>query len=159
MTRITDRRIDRVIEHLDIATRVKPGFDLDVANDLAVCDIPQANETGISGQGTINDPVVAQVLARSHVLDRSNRVDALVSALEGTARELVAELNRGKRRTPAAQGEPLCSGGDPSTWGDPTCGRVVDHFTRDDGTIGYRADGLCGMHRVRKHRHEQAQVA
>lgn len=154
MTRITDRRINRIIDHLDIATKAKPGFDHDAANDLAWLDTNQANETGISGQGTISDPVAAQVMARAGVIDRSNKVEQVVARLEGDSRLLVALLNAGQRRTPAAQDEPLCAGGDPSTWGDPTCGDIVRSEQRQYGTW-YDPSGLCNKHRLRRDRHER----
>lgn len=155
MTRITDRRINRIIDHLDIATKAKPGFDLDVANDLAWLDTNQANETGITGQGTINDPVAAQVMARAGVMDRSNEVDQIMSRLESDARSLVAKLNAGQRRTPAAQDEPLCTGGDPSQpWADLSCGDIVRSAQREYGTW-YHPSGLCDRHIKRKERHER----
>ena len=158
MKRTTDRRIDIVIEHALIATRIKPAFDQEIADDLAFCDSNQANETGISGQGMINDPVAAAVMARAHVLDRSNRVDNLVTMLESTVRELVTELNRGKRRTPAAQDEPLCSGGDPSTWGDTSCGDIVRSEQRG-GHVWHHPSGLCPKPLKRKERYERTEAA
>ena len=156
MKRNTDRRLNRIIHHLDIATKTKPRFDHDAANDLAWLDTNQTNETGIIAQGIISDPVAAQVIARSRIINRTNDIDQIIRRLESDARNLVAKLNAGQPRTPAAQNEPLCTGGDPSTWGDPTCGELVDSFQRDDGTTSYRNDGLCARHRVRKHRHDHS---
>ncbi len=161
MTRHTDRRIDRVIAGLEIAARAKPAYDQDIFNDLAYPDDrPRENETGIVAKGGTSDPTgeAATNPTRFAAFERSNRVEVMMLRLESLTKELVREVNRGSSKTPAAQNEPLCAGGDPSTWGDPTCGEIVRSEERAYGTW-YHPSELCDRHLKAKQRHERRSAA
>jgi hypothetical protein len=156
-----DHRLDQSAQRLDQAARVKPNLDEHIATQLAYCDTRQANETGISSPGTISDPTIARVMARADVMGRSNAIEAAVVAVERAIDQLDDALRAGwgrDRPAPPAIDEPTCTGGDPSTWGDPQCGDIVESEERNYG-VWYHRSGLCPKHRKRKERWERESAA
>lgn len=142
-----DHRLDRLAQRLDQAARLKPSVDEHIATQLAYCDTAQMSEAGAVHTSTLNDPVIRQVMAREGWVTKSNRIeDALVRI--STAVDSLDEALRAAHAPSVAPADdvPLCSGGDPSTWGDPDCGRHVRSYTRSDGSKGFVRSGLCDMH-------------
>jgi hypothetical protein len=128
--------------------------------------------TGGTGQqerrsiGGHSDPTLRLVQQLDGINYRRTAIDDQIVCIE-KAMDLLDEAIRDawKARAlrddvdeaPATDDRPLCRGGQPDTWGDPTCGAHVEHFRRDDGTIGFRSEGLCSKHRSAKRRWEQNQ--
>ncbi len=143
MTR-PDKRLERASRNLDVLARMKPAADQHIANGLSQCDTQQVNETGISSN-TLSNPVLSAVMAREHWVGHSNGIDEEVAVIESAIRRLNEKLKAvGVPRVLVEH--PTCTGGDPSTWGDPECSRHVRSYRRSDGSIGYASNGLCDMH-------------
>jgi hypothetical protein len=143
-----DRRLERLADRIHQAARIKPNVDKALAERLAHCDTTTHNETGIT-TGELNDPVIRRVLARSDIMNRATNITNAVDAVEQALNQLDTALRAGYRHTPPPTNDhPTCDGGDPSTWGDPTCGEYCEHYRRGDNSIGYR--DLCSKHRKRR---------
>lgn len=153
-----DRRLDRIAQRIDTAARMKPAVDRHIMQQLDECDTQATNETGITQRGTINDPVINAVLRRGHIIDRSNEIDAAVVDLERAEERLRQALKRVRPEQPDADGEPICHGGDPTTWGDVECHDIVESREREYGAW-YHPSGLCPRHRRRRDRYEAEQAA
>jgi hypothetical protein len=116
---------------------------------------------GTRGSGH-SDPTLRTVTRLAAIEEKRQAIRDMIATLElGT--DLLDEAIRDAYRIstetsmegPATDDRPLCRGGQPDTWGDPTCGAHVEHFIRDDGSIGFRTEGLCAKHRSAKRRWEQ----
>ena len=144
-----DHRLARAAEQLDIAARIKPGVDQSIAHDLAVCDTQSHNETGISAKNTISDPVINAVVSRAHIIDRSNTIERLVSAVESAVRELgtalAVEQNRNRRNRTQGGVECYFAG----------CHDLVEHYTDDKGNTFADRRGLCPTHKVEVEQQER----
>lgn len=142
-----DRRLDRIAQRIDTAARMKPAVDRHIMQQLDECDTQATNETGISAKGTFNDPVMNAVMRRGHVINASNAIDAAVVALEHAEAQLSAALRAVKVPAVKADHEPRC------WWAQ--CGELVEHYTRSDGSTGFRTSGLCARHRKQREREER----
>jgi hypothetical protein len=121
---------------------------------------------GTRGSGH-SDPTLRTTVRLLAIGDKRQAIDDMIATLElGT--DLLDEAIRDAYRigTDGAQTEgpttddrPLCRGGQPDTWGDPDCGRHVEHYTRSDGTMAFRSEMLCATHRKRKMAWEREQAA
>ena len=146
MIRRIDRRLENLADRLTTAARLKPQLDAHLAEQLAYCDTRQANETGISGN-TISDPVIARIMARAAIVDRSNLVEQRMLDLEAAINALDAAMRAawGKARPVYVEPGPVCY--------VAGCSAEVGHYRRADGSIAYRMGGeyggMCDSHRMR----------
>ena len=123
---------------------------------------------GGGSKGDHSDPVLRTVMAldgvnihRRAIADQVYCVNVAINLLEQACADALgyrAGRRKGERPEGAAVAEPLCGGGDPSTWGDPTCGELVESALRQYG-IWYHPSGLCVNHRRRRERYERAGAA
>lgn len=151
----TDPQLTKISHRANTAAHILPGIQTHLANQLAHTDTNTTNETGITSN-TINDPVITQVLARAHITDHQTRIKQIIDRIETSLNELDAAFTRAQHGQPKPTHTiPTCPGGDPSTWGDPTCSDLVEYSIRSDGTR-YERD-LCPTHRKRRERHQRAQ--
>jgi hypothetical protein len=113
-------------------------------------------------RGSHSDPTLRTVTRLSAIEEKRTAILDMIATLElGT--DLLDEAIRDAYRIssetpvegPTTDDRPLCRGGQPDTWGDPACGAHVEHFIRDDGSVGFRTEGLCSKHRTAKRRWEQ----
>jgi hypothetical protein len=145
MTRRIDHRLDRIAQRLNQAARIKPNLDEHLATQLAYCDTRQANETGISSN-TINDPVIARIMTRAAIVERSGKVEQRVVDLELAVNALDDAMRDawGQDRPDMADEAPICH--------MAGCAREVGSWRRADGGYSFRMSGdyggLCDAHRV-----------
>lgn len=145
MSRRIDRRINRLAERLDQAARIKPNLDEHLATQLAYCDSAQHNETGISGN-TIADPVIARIMSRAAIIERSGMVERRLLDLEAAVNALDEAMRTawGGHRPIVAEEAPVCYAAG--------CSREVGSYRRADGSVAFRLGGdfggLCDSHRV-----------
>lgn len=156
--RRTDPELDRQSWRLSRAATTLPTVLEHIAEQLA----HTTNSSSGDGNRPVNhisDPTGQAALQRHHttlrrdsILEARRRVGIAIDLLDEACRNAL-----GATPHPAAD-EPRCNGGDPSTWGDPECGELVEHYTRNDGTTAYRSSSLCVKHRKRRERWEREQV-
>lgn len=137
------------------ATRIPEVFaHLDEQRAMAM----QSSGSGGGGRqpGTYSDPTAGMVakldaieLQRRTILDALASIGVGVNILDEACRDALgvrAQPAEQSAPAPAADAEPKCGGGDPSTWGDPTCGQIADWRITDSGHVSYNRDGLCPRH-------------
>lgn len=156
-TRI-DHDLDRMAYRLARASTTLPAVIDHLNEQLMYATYGTSDsDSGRTSGGDTSDPTVAAVFRRDpltnlklDVIARRKAVGDAIDALDDVCRTAL-----GYRRA-EAEATPTCAGGDPSTWGTAGgCGRYVEHFERADGTVGFRHEMLCAMHRKRKERHER----
>lgn len=113
---------------------------------------------GGTGSSDVSDPTLRTVIAldgieykRQAIKDAIATLGVCVDMLDNVCRDALG------RSLPEELDAPRCSAEvlDPADAAWPLrhqCTRYVEHFTRADGTIGYRSEGLCAMHRRRADR-------
>lgn len=155
MSRRTDHDLDRAAWRLSRASVTVPSVLTHIAEQLAHTTSVAASESVHVGGGDISDPTAAAAARRATIIAQRDRILAARRAIGAAIDDLDDACRRALgARIGAAVDAPRCHGGDPSTWGDPECGALVEHYTRADGTQAFRTSGLCTKHRFAKLRWE-----
>lgn len=158
MTRSRHTPTDRLARRLDRAAGIIPDVLAhlnELRANITTLTTPTNEHTSRSGH---SDPTARTTLQLDAINLHQRAIDDQVHCVE-VAINLLEEACRdglGYRAPRAANSEPLCGGGDPSTWGDPTCGDIVESAQRQYG-VWYHPSGLCPAHRKRKERWERWQ--
>ena len=152
-----DNELRKLAKDLHTIATWKHQAEQHILNQLAHPDPNPPDETGITTKNRINDPTAHQALQRTHITNQQHAINTAMATLQRGRHDLMKAITNAIPRQPT--NSPLCNGGDPSTWGDPTCNELVGSFQRGDGTTGVRSDGLCDRHRMRKHRWEKDNAA
>ena len=117
-------------------------------------DIVSLKAAAISGsrsKNSISDPTGD---ASGRISHATVQLTVLYEALSSITTQ-IDRIDTVLQSTPKKQhNEPRCQGGTPP-WGDRQCGELVEYYQRNDGTVEYRAHGLCGKHRRRRDRAQQ----
>jgi hypothetical protein len=165
VTRTTrDHDLDRISYRADRAADIVPTVRRHLAELRATSATPGANGDSIRGSD-VSDPTLGAVLKLDGI---SYRVQAIADA--------IASLNVGMRILEEACRDALGYRGDAPVIPDtPQCVREfvvdeangvkrrcdnhVEHYTRSDGTIGYRSSGHCVSCRKAVERASKAEAA
>lgn len=143
MRHAIDRRLENYSDRLARAARLKPPLDGHLAEQLAYCDTKGHNETGISGN-TISDPVIASIMSRAAIIDRSNLIERRMTELEACINALDEAMRAawGQARPAQVPEAPVCY--------VAGCSREVGSYRRADGSIAFRMGGdyggMCDTH-------------
>lgn len=105
-----------------------------------------AGGNGPRPKGTIADPtgeraINAATAAAEPLTEIASSIRAVLAGLDDLDYRL-----RKAAGLPTGPAEITCTGGDPSTWGAPQCGRLVSFRVGDHGQIVPDRDGLCDDH-------------
>lgn len=121
-------------------------------------DFDRPEDAGIRGKGWISDPTAQQALGRIATHERT--LDDIETALETLRLTVQLMASWVDLHAPVVVEHARCSGGRTvDAWSRPDCTELVDYSVRADGSVSLRGDGLCAACRMRKHRHERAEVA
>lgn len=153
--RRVDHELDRAAWRLQRASNTVPEVLVHLQEQLLFATFGASDsEAGRVAGGDMSDPTYQAMSRRDPVVALERRVYAARKAISDAIDELddACRAALGMRVAQAEQ-TPTCDGGDPSSWGDPTCGQYVEHYTREDGSTGFRAEGLCARHRKRRQRY------
>jgi hypothetical protein len=166
-----NRRLHTVSDRLYRASEnVMAALDhLDRQRGLVPSIVSSRTDSASSSRSGHSDRTTATVI-RLDSIDYGRRtiLDAIATA--ETVADLIDQAVRDAYRItalndppvedgPNTDDRPICRGGPPDTWGDAICGAHVEHFLRDDGTVGFRSEGLCAKHRTAKRRWERENAA
>jgi len=154
-----NQQLDLAAWHLQqIATRYPAALN-HLHDQLSHIAFPatRTTDTPTATTNTYSDPTPHLAAQREHINHRIDTIqthkDKLITHIN-TLNKLIRDATQHlPLETPTP---PTCTGGDPTTWGSVTCQRLVESYTRTDGTQGWRTSGLCETHRIAKHRWEQA---
>lgn len=157
----TDNDLEIIAHRASNAAKIIPNIVDDLAYRLATIDDRNYPESGqVRHIGDPKDPTGASAVKRStvkahtrRIRDAKKRLAAAMDDLDQTCRDALG------RKLIDPTTEPVCQGGDPSNWGDPTCGELVELRRRPDGSTFYDPDGLCCDHRLRKEAFERRAAA
>jgi len=160
--RRTHRDTDTLAQRLMSASRVIPSI-LDHLDEQRanITTLSSPTSDGPGSKGGHSDPTLRTVTAleainlhNRAINDQVHCVKVAVDLLDEACRDALG--HRAPKK--AAQEEPLCDGGDPSSWGDVQCGDIVES-RQMPSHVWYHASGLCPRHRRRMERWQRSQAA
>lgn len=156
-----DHELDRASRRLLRASTIVPEVLVHLNEQLTYATFGASDsEAGRTSGGDTSDPTYQAMSRRNPVLARISHVHQMREAVGRAIDELDdACRNALGFRLAESHDTPTCDGGDPSTWGHAECGQYVEHFTRADGSTGFRSELLCARHRKRKQRYEAGMEA
>ena len=152
-----DMDLDRAANRLERASTAVPDVLAHLSEQLRYATFGASDsEAGRISGGSMSDPTYDAMHRRAPVQAYIDDVQAKRAAI-GKAIDALDDACRKALgyRVALTEDTPRCDGGDPSTWGHPTCGQYVEHFARADGSTGFRSEMLCARHRKRKERYER----
>lgn len=152
-----DMDLDRASTRLDRASRTVPDVLAHLTEQLRYATYGATDtDTGRISGGNTSDPTYNAMHRRAPVQAFIDDVQAKRAAIGKAIDDLDDACRKALGyRVALSEDTPRCDGGDPSTWGHPTCGQYVEHFMRADESIGFRSEMLCARHRKRKERYER----
>lgn len=153
MTR-RNRDADNLSTRLDRAADVIPSVEDHLNEQRALVGGITSRSDGGRQRGTHSDPTGSALakladldIKRQAIVDALGSINVGVRLLEEACADALRTRARPAERSEPSAGEPTCAGGDPSTWGDPTCGELVNWTLGDNGHVSHDRDKLCLRHR------------
>lgn len=168
------RDLDTLAHRIDRAATTVPEVIDHLNEQRALVPALAASSTNAGSSGDHSDPTLRTLLALDRIEGHRRTIHDAIATL-GVCVDMLDDACRAALgyRTPDAAPQPepdkpLCIASKNDLWawteaeldeGRGLCHRNAESYRREDGTVGYRAEMLCPMHRKRKERSERENAA